>query len=105
MVRSGKRRRLGKRNTEAHHPLCLFDEKTLGRWKEIEVAKPVPDQVTRGGFLGTPKRPAAGKRRSRFAANRRSSTGGRARAEPVNPPKADAVAKLRRALRRRGVAA
>jgi hypothetical protein len=42
----------GKRNTEAHHPLCIFDEKALGRWKEIEVAKPVMHQITRGGFLG-----------------------------------------------------
>lgn len=42
----------GKARHRSPHPLCIFDEKALGRWKEIEVAKSVTDQVTRGGFLG-----------------------------------------------------
>jgi hypothetical protein len=40
----------GKRNTPAHHPLCIFDEKALLRWREIELPASVHNQITRGGF-------------------------------------------------------
>jgi len=41
----------GKRNTPTHHPLCIFDEKALGRWREFEVPAKVREQAERGGFL------------------------------------------------------
>jgi hypothetical protein len=42
----------GKRGSEAHHPLCIFDEKALGRWREIELPGRVAEQARSGGFLG-----------------------------------------------------
>jgi len=41
----------GKRGSEAHHPLCIFDEKALGRCREIDVPRSVADQAELGGFL------------------------------------------------------
>ena len=41
----------GKRKTPAHHPLCIFDEKALGRWREFELPAKVQEQAERGGFL------------------------------------------------------
>ena len=41
----------GKRGRETHHPLCIFDEKALGRWREIDVPRSVTDQAVLGGFL------------------------------------------------------
>jgi hypothetical protein len=41
----------GKRRCEAHHPLCIFDEKALGRWREFELPAKVQEQAERGGFL------------------------------------------------------
>jgi hypothetical protein len=41
----------GKRETAAHHPLCIFDEKALGRWREVELPAKVREQAVRGGFL------------------------------------------------------
>jgi hypothetical protein len=41
----------GKRGTAAHHPLCICDEKALGRWREYEVPEKVRAQAERGGFI------------------------------------------------------
>jgi len=41
----------GLRETPEHHPLCIFDEKAIGRWKEVEVPRKVVEQVAQGGFL------------------------------------------------------
>jgi hypothetical protein len=35
----------------AHHPLCIFDEKALGRWREIEVPQGVVHQAVDGGLI------------------------------------------------------
>jgi hypothetical protein len=58
VVRPGERRSVGQAQHRSHHLLCIFDKKALGRWKEIEVAKPVMDQITRGGFLDETTTPA-----------------------------------------------
>ncbi|HWA70686.1 MAG TPA: hypothetical protein VG937_00055 [Polyangiaceae bacterium] len=41
----------GKRQTPAHHPLCIYDEKAMGRWREIGVPEKVAEQAAEGGFL------------------------------------------------------
>jgi hypothetical protein len=41
----------GRRQTPAHHPLCIFDEHALRRWKEVEVPQKVVDQAKAGGFM------------------------------------------------------
>lgn len=41
----------GGRGTAAHHPLCIFDEKALGRWREFETPERVQKQAVNGGFL------------------------------------------------------
>jgi hypothetical protein len=44
----------GRRQTPRHHPLCIFDENALVRWKEIELPENVVDQAAKGGFLDEP---------------------------------------------------
>jgi hypothetical protein len=39
------------RRTATHHPLCIFDEKALGRWREVEMPEKVVKQAADGGFL------------------------------------------------------
>jgi hypothetical protein len=41
----------GKRETAAHHPLCIFDEEALGRWREYHLPEKVKEQAARGGFI------------------------------------------------------
>ncbi len=41
----------GKRETAAHHPLCIFDEKALGRRREYELPEKMKEQPARGGFI------------------------------------------------------
>lgn len=41
----------GLRQTPAHHPLCIFDEKALIRWREVELPQKVVDQAVAGGFI------------------------------------------------------
>jgi len=41
----------GMRGSQARHPLCILDEKAIGRWREIRVAPGVVEQFRRGGFL------------------------------------------------------
>jgi hypothetical protein len=41
----------GERETPAHHPLCIFDEKAIGRWTEVETPEKVLKQALEGGFL------------------------------------------------------
>jgi hypothetical protein len=41
----------GRRQTPTHHPLCIFDEKAVRRWREVELPKKVVEQAVKGGFL------------------------------------------------------
>lgn len=44
----------GRRSTPAHHPLCIFEEKSLGRWREFVIPDKVVRQAEEGGFLDDP---------------------------------------------------
>jgi len=41
----------GRRQTPEHHPLCIFDPKSLQRWHEVDMPAKVVRQAIAGGFL------------------------------------------------------
>jgi hypothetical protein len=40
----------GRRETTAHHPLCIYDPGAVRRWKEVELPDKVVKQAIEGGF-------------------------------------------------------